>query len=326
MKTTRAAIILIITLIAVPVITWFFPLNPGKNEWETIHLLLWVAAGTIVYCFVAGEWAGNNSQVDRLWSLLPIVYVLIVAWKGHFSSRLILMLVLVALWGLRLTYNFSRHGAYQWKFWAGKEDYRWEILRKKKEFQPKWKWTLFDLFFISGYQNLLILSFTLPVIIALQFDTKPLGDLDVAAAALMVFFIVFETVADEQQWKYQSKKWSLINSGQPLYDGYKNGFLDKGLWSLSRHPNYFAEQGIWISFYLFSVAESGQLFNWSIAGCLLLVLLFQGSTAFTEEISSGKYPEYADYQQRIPRFFPLGERNVSRFLQLRMLPWRRSKK
>ena len=35
--------------------------------------------------------------------------------------------------------------------------------------------------------------------------------------------------------------------------------------------DYFAEQSIWISFYLFSVSASGQWFNWSIAGCLLLV-------------------------------------------------------
>lgn len=327
MKITKTAIFLIITLIAVPVITWFFPLVPGKKEWETLHVLLWVAAAAGFFCFVVGEWTGNNSQVDRLWSLLPIVYVFIVAWFGNFSSRLTLMTILVVLWGMRLTYNFSRHGAYRWKFWVGKEDYRWEILRNKKEFQPKWKWTLFNLFFISGYQNLLILLFTFPAVVALQFNAKPLGNLDYIAAALMLSFIVLETVADEQQWKYQSKKWLLINSGQPLSGDFKKGFLDRGLWSMSRHPNYFAEQGIWISFYLFSVAASGRVFNWSVAGCLLLLILFQGSAAFTEEISSGKYPEYEYYQQRVPMFFPLGERkkNFFRFLQVRMLPRNRSK-
>lgn len=309
MKTTKTALFLIITLIALPVVTWFFPLVPGKQEWETLRVLLSVTAASIVYCFLVGEWSGNNSQVDRLWSLLPMVYVFIVAWYGHFGNRLILMFLLVAIWGLRLTYNFSRHGAYQWKFWSGKEDYRWEILRNKKEFQPRWKWTLFNLFFISGYQNVLILLFTLPAVVALQFDTKPLGTLDYLAAALMLFFIIFETIADEQQWIYQSKKWSLIHSKKPLTGDYKKGFLDTGLWSLSRHPNYFAEQAIWISFYLFSVAASGQILNGSLTGCLLLVFLFQGSAAFTEEISSQNYPEYADYQQKVHRFLPLDKRN-----------------
>jgi steroid 5-alpha reductase family enzyme len=246
---------------------------------------------------------------------------------GHFSSRLVLMTILVTIWGLRLTYNFSRHGAYRWKFWSGKEDYRWEILREKKEFQPRWKWSLFNLFFISGYQNILILLFTLPAIVTLQFNTRPLGNLDYLAAFLMLSLIIFETIADQQQWKYQHKKWSLIRSGQPLHGDYKKGFQDKGLWSLSRHPNYFAEQGIWISFYLFSVAASGQLFNWTLAGCLLLVILFQGSTAFTEEISLSKYPQYAAYQERVPKLIPLGEKRAyfSRLFSLDLLTRRKEK-
>ena len=49
-------------------------------------------------------------------------------------------------------------------------------------------------------------------------------------------------------------------------------------------------------------AASGQWFNWTIAGCLLLIVLFQGSSAFSEEISADKYPEYADYQRKVARF------------------------
>lgn len=54
-----------------------------------------------------------------------------------------------------------------------------------------------------------------------------------------------------------------IKSGQELTGDYKKGFLDKGLWAVSRHPKYFAEQAIWVCFYLFSVAAGGQWFNWS---------------------------------------------------------------
>jgi steroid 5-alpha reductase family enzyme len=120
----------------------------------------------------------------------------------------------------------------------------------------------------------------------------------------MVFFIIYETIADEQQWEYQSKKHALIISNQPLEGNYKKGFLDKGLWAYSRHPNYWAEQGVWVSFYLFSVAASGQWVNWSIAGCLLLLVLFQGSSDFSEEISANKYPEYQNYQKNVSRFIP----------------------
>jgi steroid 5-alpha reductase family enzyme len=46
------------------------------------------------------------------------------------------------------------------------------------------------------------------------------------------------------------------------------------------------------------------LFNWSIIGALLLIVLFLGSSAFAEEISASKYPEYARYCQLVSRFFP----------------------
>jgi steroid 5-alpha reductase family enzyme len=71
-----------------------------------------------------------------------------------------------------------------------------------------------------------------------------------------------------------------------------------------RHPNYTAEQAIWIVFYFYSVAATGLWLNWSIMGAILLVLLFWGSSNFSESISGGKYPDYADYRKRVPRFLP----------------------
>ncbi|MEI6456660.1 MAG: DUF1295 domain-containing protein [bacterium] len=305
MKIITTAILLGITLLAVPILSFFFGTALGPLEWKALNTLTIMLVIVVAYCFIVGELTRNNSQVDKLWSLLPIAYSWIVAGYGDYSPRLVLMSILVTLWGVRLTINFAMKGAYQWRFWTGEEDYRWVVLRQKPEFQPRWKWTLFNLFFISGYQNVLIFLFTLPAIVALQNNTAPLGIIDFVAAGLMFFFIVFETIADIQQWNFQSKKWAMIKAGGELTGDYKKGFLDKGLWALSRHPNYFAEQSIWVCFYLFSIAAGGQWFNWSIAGCLLLVVLFQGSSAFSEEISAGKYPEYSAYQKKVSRFIPL---------------------
>lgn len=304
MNIIKIASLLVTTLLIVPIITYFFGTPLDDLHWLALKTVLYINLGVIIYCFVVGEITNNNSQVDKLWSLIPIVYAWVIADFGNYTPRLTIMLVLVAIWGLRLTYNFSRHGAFKLKFWEGKEDYRWEILRKKPEFQPKWKWTLFNLLFISGYQNVLILLFTLPILVAFQFNDTPLGLLDYIAAGAMFCFIVYETIADNQHWAYQSKKYDIINNGETLTGDYKKGFLDKGLWAYSRHPNYFAEQSIWLSFYLFSISASGQWINWSIAGCLLLIVLFQGSSNFSEEISASKYPEYVDYQKRVSRFIP----------------------
>jgi steroid 5-alpha reductase family enzyme len=309
MKIIPIAILLFITLLIVPIFSYFFGTALGHLEMQALSTLIKWTAVVVLYCFVVGELTSNNSQVDKLWSIMPIAYAWIVADFGDYHPRLVVMATLVTVWGVRLTANFALKGAYQWKFWTGEEDYRWVVLRQKPEFQPKWKWTLFNFFFISGYQNVLILLFTLPTIVVLQNPDQGLGTFDYVIAGLMFFFIFFEMVADIQQWKFQSKKWALIKAGQELKGEYKKGFLDTGLWRFSRHPNYFAEQAIWICFYLFSVSASGQWINWSIAGSLLLILLFMGSSTFSEEISAGKYPDYADYQKRVPRFIPLGRKN-----------------
>ena len=99
----------------------------------------------------------------------------------------------------------------------------------------------------------------------------------------------------------------MLRSGKKLDElpaPYNRGFNTLGLWSVSRHPNYFAEQAIWCCFYLFTVAGGIGIMNWTMAGALLLVVLFLGSSAFAEEISAAKYPGYADYCRKVSKFWP----------------------
>ncbi len=272
---------------------------------ETLKILAIIAACSAAFCFIVGEATGNNSQMDKLWSLLPIAYTWVIAVKGGMSVRLVVMAVLATIWGIRLTVNFARKGAYKLKFWEGVEDYRWAIVRSGPFFQKRWRWTLFDLGFISIYQNALVLMTTFPALVAMR-STKPFGWFDIVAAVLMLGFIVVETVADEQQWRFQTRKWAMINEGKKLEDlpaPYNKGFNTTGLWGRSRHPNYFSEQAIWVCFYLFSIGAGIGIVNWSVIGALLLMVLFQGSSSLAEEISGGKYPEYEDYCKKVPRFF-----------------------
>lgn len=310
MNTKIIAVILGITLLAAPVSYFYFGPFLTSTEFSILKMLMYVTLGASLLCFIVGELTNNNSQVDKLWSILPIIYVWMVAAYGGFTIRLVLMAVLVTIWGVRLTANFALKGAYHWKFWTGEEDYRWKVLREKDEFKPHWKWMIFNLLFICLYQNVLILLFTLPSIIALQFANTPISWIDYAAAALMLFFIAFETISDIQQRRFQKAKWSMIKTGQELPSMYKKGFLDRGLWAYSRHPNYFGEQAIWVSFYIFSIAAGAGIFNWTIIGALLLIVLFQGSSAFGEEISSGKYPEYQAYQMRVSKIIPFFQKIV----------------
>jgi len=62
---------------------------------------------------------------------------------------------------------------------------------------------------------------------------------------------------------------------------------------------------MWWSVYLFSVAAGAGWLNLTLAGPVLLTLLFQGSTTMTERVSASKYPGYAAYQRRTSRLLPL---------------------
>ncbi len=298
--------LLAVSLIACPLLYIFVGPMLDSAQLDTLKILGIITACSWLYCFAVGELTSNNSQMDKLWSLLPIAYVWVVAVRGGLTPRLIVMAVLVTLWGARLTFNFARKGAYRLKFWEGEEDYRWQVLRAKKEFQPHWKWLLFNCFFISLYQNVLVLMITFPALVLMNVST-PFGWGDAVAAALMLGFIVYETVADEQQWSFQSAKWKMIREGKKLEElpaPYNKGFNTQGLWCVSRHPNYFAEQAIWCCLYLFTVSGGVGIVNWSLIGALLLIVLFLGSSAFGEEISASKYPEYQKYCREVSRFFP----------------------
>jgi steroid 5-alpha reductase family enzyme len=297
--------LLILALVVVPIFTFYFDTQHPLSVFQTntLHFLVKLMLGLSIFVFIVGEITKNNSQVDKLWSILPAIYVWIVAYASDFNSRNVLMAILATIWAARLTYNFNRRGGYSWKFWEGEEDYRWEVLRQNPVFKSKIAWKLFHLLFICVYQMALILLFTLPSIVAWQGE-NPIGLFDVILTGLFLFFVIFETVADQQQWNYQTVKYAKKAANEPLEGDYAKGFVDKGLWSKMRHPNYFAEQSIWLVFYLFSVSADGRWLNWSVMGIILLLLLFQGSADFSEKISAEKYPAYKDYIKRVPRFLP----------------------
>lgn len=294
---------LLATVVLLPIAAYFLGTPPNELQISILKETAYIVAGVIAYTFIVGQLTGNNSQVDKLWSIVPIVYTWYMTYKAGWNDRMVVMSVLSTAWGLRLTYNFARRGAYKWKFWEGEEDYRWEILRKRPGFSNPFIWMLFNLFFICFYQNALIFLFTLPILTSVSSAAIPLNAIDYILAGVVVVLIYIEYTADQQQYDFQTEKYRRINAGEDL-GHYADGFVSTGLWSKVRHPNYAAEQSIWIVFYLLGAHATGEWINWTIAGCILLIILFKGSSDFSEEISSNKYPNYKDYQKKVGRFIP----------------------
>lgn len=257
-----------------------------------------LAALVVLGVWIASLITHDHSWVDRIWSIVPAVYVWVFAgFAGFADARLDVMGVLTTLWAARLTFNFARKGGY-----TGTEDYRWPILRARMN---RWQFELFNFFFISLYQNVILLLIALPAYTAYENRATPFGPLDVVIAVVFLGLLAGETIADQQQWNFHAAK----KAGGPEF---RPRFLQTGLWRFSRHPNFFFEQAQWWALFFFGAVAAGSVLQWTVAGAVLLTALFIGSTIFTESITRSKYPEYADYQATTSPIIPWPPRRAAK--------------
>ena len=110
MKKGILAAVLGLSVLACPLL--YFTVGPVLEpaQVKVLKTILIIMGCSGLFCFVVGELTNNNSQMDKLWSILPVVYVWVIAAGGGFTPRLLVMAVLVTLWGMRLTFNFGRKG------------------------------------------------------------------------------------------------------------------------------------------------------------------------------------------------------------------------
>ncbi len=247
-----------------------------------------------IACWLLSVITREYSWVDRLWTICPPIYCLMVAADSGFSSaRVNIMTLLVAAWGARLTFNNARKGGFS----IGGEDYRWKVVRER--LGPV-KFQILNLTFVAPGQMLIIWLFTSPMHQAWVGRDRPLSSLDAVAIALFVVLLVMEAINDGHMWKFQQDKKRNIEADEPV----TQPFVTSGFFKYCRHPSYFCEMGIWYVFYLFAIAATGEWIHWTGLGLISLTLVFLGSTRLGESISVQRYPSYRDYQASTPRFIP----------------------
>ena len=246
--------------------------------------------------------SSSQFQVDRLWSILPGLYSCIITIYSSSSSSLsscstmLLMSLLTSVWGARLTFQFFMKDGYT----LTGEDYRWKYV--KQVLGDNW-WVLqgFNLFFVVIYQNILLFLLVVPQLVMVGEDIA-ITAVDVLIGCAGFVLIALETVADNQQQCFQRRKYKAISEGAELTGDLKAGFVKGGLFSYCRHPNFVSEVLIWWTFAMFPVSRLG--IGWYFVGAVNLTALFCGSQDLTEQISAKKYPEYAEYQKRVPAYIP----------------------
>ena len=221
------------------------------------------------------------SIVDSLWSLMFLLVALVYAsMDGNSGPRELLILVLVAVWALRLSVYIT------WRNHGQPEDYRYQEIRANNE--PGFRYKSF--YIVFALQAVLAWVISLPLAGAISGQTA-IGFLDYAGCILIVVGVFFEAVGDMQLSRFRRDP---DNAGK---------VLDKGLWRYTRHPNYFGNFTLWWGFYLVALSAGAW---WSVISPLLMtfLLLKVSGVALLEKDISGRRPQYQQYIRRTNAFFP----------------------
>jgi len=231
----------------------------------------------------------NYGIVDIAWSyaFLPLASFYALFGPGYGPRRL-LIAAMAAVWSARLGTHLLVRIARK----HPEEDGRYKQLRKDwaASFAPK----------MAGFFQLQAASVVLlgiPFLVACSNADPGVHAVEWFAAALWLTAIGGEALADAQLSRFKSDK---ENRGR---------VCDAGLWRYSRHPNYFFEWLIWVSFFLFGLGSPWGLIGAISPACILYLLLRVTGIPATEEQSlRSKGEAYRSYQLRTSAFVPLPPR------------------
>jgi steroid 5-alpha reductase family enzyme len=226
----------------------------------------------------------NASIVDIFWGtgfiVMGLYYFLVSPDSSHFRGLLVLSMTVI--WGLRLTLHLAIRNT------GAGEDFRYATWRE--ETGPTFWWKSFFKVFLLQAVVLWIVSS--PLLLAWRNSGKPdLTLLDVIGIVFWVFGFIFESVADLQLALF---KRNPANTGK---------IMSSGLWSLSRHPNYFGEAVLWWGIGLVAMSAAGWLAVIGPALITFSLVRVSGVTMLDTGLVERR-PGYAEYIRTTPAFLP----------------------
>jgi steroid 5-alpha reductase family enzyme len=250
------------------------------------NLLMIQTIAILIYSslwFLAAQRLRRYDIADVAWGLGFFFLALIAQISAaDYSFRDLLLLVLVALWGLRLSlYIYLRN--------QGKE----EDPRYRK-WRTSWgaHATVRAYFQLFLFQGLLIVVILAPVTYVLAHPDPGLKWLDVPGIAIWLGGFITETVSDYQLSRF---KRNPDNKGR---------FITAGLWKYSRHPNYFGEVTLWWGIWLIACSVSGGWITIAGPATITILILFVSGIPLLEKRYEGSL-QYQAYRRRTSAFIPL---------------------
>ena len=246
--------------------------------------------------FAASRLHRNSSFYDAWWSVLPpllAAYWWIERDPDATAARFWLLMAVMLIWSVRLTGNwlYAFPGLHH-------EDWRYGPMKQGAREKAPWLEPLVDLMGIHVIPTLQVFLGMVPVYVVTR-KGHDLWWLDVVALVVGLGAIALETVADVQMHRFGRTK-------RP------EQVMDQGLWSWSRHPNYFGEFSFWLALGLFGLAASPFSW-WVLVGAVAMLAMFLGaSIPMMEKRSLERRPAYQDVVDRVPLFVPRPPRPAPR--------------
>jgi steroid 5-alpha reductase family enzyme len=227
----------------------------------------------------------NAGVVDIFWSYnFPVIAIILFLFAPAFGARKELLCAMVVIAGLRLgthlTTRVLKH--------LHEEEPRYAHIRKEWGANAEVK--MFGFFQMQAISNVLL---AIPFFISAMNITAELSPLEYAGAALWAISVICEAVADQQ---LASFKKDPSNKGK---------VCDTGLWHYSRHPNYFFEWLMWVSYFVFALGSPyGYLAIISPAIILYLLTKVTGIPATEQQSLKTKGEKFKQYQRTTSVFVP----------------------
>jgi steroid 5-alpha reductase family enzyme len=251
---------------------------------------VWAGGLLAVLVLMTGVWAisvvrRDVSLVDRVWGLAFVVAAWTYAALGDGAGpRTGLILVLVTIWGLRLSIYITVRN------WGDGEDKRYVKMRER----AGGNFAITSLYRIFWLQAGLAWLISLPLLAATTAPTpETLEWLDVIGALVFLLGFVFEAGGDWQLSRFLK---------DPSNRGKVN---DRGLWRYTRHPNYFGDTTLWWGYFLIALTTGAW---WAAIGSALMTFFIVkvSGVALTDENMAGssKRKGYDEYVRRTNAFIP----------------------
>ena len=226
-----------------------------------------------------------NAILDTVWALgfviIAVVSFLLSAGSGV-PGRRVLVLVLTAVWGLRLgAHIFSRNRGQG-------EDKRYASLLRRN----RGNLAAFVLRYIYWAQGRVMWFVSLPVQVAM-YQQAPVGAVTWLGVAVWAVGFGFEAVGDAQLRRFRADP---ANAGR---------VLDRGLWRYTRHPNYFGDAVVWFGLWLLACSHwLGVLTVVAPVYMTNMLVRHTGKRLLEKHMARSKGTAYVDYVSRTSGFVP----------------------